>query len=81
MVGVMVALSGAGLAPGFVVPHLMSAGGTELLVEGLLGLAVGAFVTPFIGAFITSAYLETRAKSEPIDPWVLASALHERSAT
>jgi hypothetical protein len=75
MLGVMVALSGAGLAPGFIVPHLMSAGGIELLIEGLLELAIGAVVAPLIGAFITSAYLETRAKSEAIDPWVLASAL------
>lgn len=75
MVGVMVGLSGTGLAPGFVVPHLMSAGGTELLVEGLLGLVIGAFATPLIGAFITSAYLETRAKSDAIYPWMLAAAL------
>jgi hypothetical protein len=72
---VMVLVTVAGLVPGFVVPHLMSAGGTELLVEGLVTVGLGAFATPLSGAFITSAYLETRAAGEGIAPWTLASVL------
>jgi hypothetical protein len=75
MMGALVTLSATGLAPGFVVPNVIGAGGTELLVEGLLGSVIGAFATPLIGAFVASAYLEARAKSEAIDPGVLASAL------
>jgi hypothetical protein len=62
--------------PGFVFTHLMSAGGSELLVEGLVGLIIGAVLTPLTGAVITSAYLEARTRGgDGIDPRVLASTL------
>jgi hypothetical protein len=71
---ILVAL--AGLAAGFVVPHLMDPGGTELFVEGVIGATIVAFTGPLTGAFITSAYLEARAKSgETVEPWMLAAAL------
>jgi hypothetical protein len=70
-----VLVTAAAVLPGFVVPNLMSAGGTELLVEGLVTAALGAFTTPLSGAFITSAYLEARAAAEGIEPWTLASVL------
>jgi hypothetical protein len=71
---VTVLVAAAGVVSGFVVPPFMSAGGTELLVEGLVTAVLGAFATPLSGAFITSAYLEVRA-GEGIDPWTLASVL------
>jgi hypothetical protein len=78
LIGVVVVVLGAaaGLAAGFVVPHLMSAGGAELLVEGLVAMVITAFTVPLTGAFITSAYLEARARSgETVEPWMLAAAL------
>jgi hypothetical protein len=64
------------LLPGFVFTRLMSAGGAELLVEGLGGLVIAAVFTPLTGAVITSAYLEARARgSDGLDPGVLASTL------
>jgi hypothetical protein len=76
-VGSVVVLgAAAGLASGFVVPHLISAGGTELFVEGVIGATIVAFTGPLTGAFITSAYLEARATSgETVEPWMLAAAL------
>ena len=62
--------------PGFVFTRLMSAGGAELLVEGLAGLVIGAVFTPLTGAVITSAYLEARTRGgDGVDPGVLASTL------
>ena len=77
LIGAMLLLVGVvAFVPGFIVSHLMSAGGAELLVEGLVGMAIASFVTPFSGAFIASAYLEARAGSgETIEPWMLAAAL------
>lgn len=73
---VLVLVGAAGLGAGFVVPHLVSAGGSELLVEGLVAMVIAAFVTPLTGAFITSAYLEARTRNgESIEPWMLAAAL------
>jgi hypothetical protein len=73
---VVILVTLAGLAAGFVVPHLMDPGGTELFVEGVIGATIVAFTGPLTGAFITSAYLEARAKSgETIEPWMLAAAL------
>ncbi len=76
-VGAVVVLgAAAGLASGFVVPHLISAGGSELFLEGVLGAVIVAFATPLVGAFIASAYLEARARNgETIEPWMLAAAL------
>ncbi|MEP6476461.1 MAG: hypothetical protein ABJC60_04235 [Actinomycetota bacterium] len=59
-------------------PHMMNAGGSELLVEGLVVLVIGACSTPLMPAFITSAHLEARAASEGIDPRVLASSLRAK---
>jgi hypothetical protein len=62
--------------PGFVFTRLMSAGGAELLVEGLAGLVIASVLTPLTGAVITSAYLEARTRGgDGVDPGVLASTL------
>jgi hypothetical protein len=77
---VTVLVTAAGLVSGFVVSHLLSAGGTELLVEGLASAVLGAVATPLNGAFIASAYLEARATGEGIAPWTLASVLRASDA-
>jgi hypothetical protein len=76
-VGTMLLLGPAlSLVPGFVFTHLMNAGGTELLAEGLVALSITAFVTPLSAAFITSAYLEARTRGgDGVDAGVLASTL------
>ena len=73
---VLLLTDAAAFLPGYVFTHLMSAGGTELLVEGLAGLVIASLLTPLTGAVIASAYLEARTRAgDGVDPGVLASTL------